>query len=186
MDDDYPESCELKPQLEQSKKLVHWLRATETSAGSHRCLRTALAENSIQLAMDHHAAIVSLAEHNHRASLLSLIRAIYEAYIGSAWSLYIATDDQLAYMSKGKTPRVFDKMVLDLDKKGFFDRQILRDIKPLVKRMEGFLNGSFEHHKYGICAADTAGRYPDILIVEALQMADLFALMASMEQRRLK
>lgn len=167
-------------------KLVDWLGTAGTLASSRQSSRAVLTANSIQLALDHHAAIVSLAERNHRASLLSLIRAIYEAYIWGAWTLYIATDDQLVYMAKGKTARLFDKMVLDLDKKGFFDRQILRDIKPLVKRMEGFLNGSFEHHKYGVCAADTAGRYPDILIVEALQMADLFALMACMEQRRLK
>ena len=186
MDDDYPESCELRPQLEQSKKLVHWLRKTGTSASSCRGLREVLTANSIQLAMDYHAAIVSLAENNQRASLLSLIRAIYEAYISGAWSLYVATDDQLAYMSKGKTPRVFDKMVLDLDKKGFFDRQILRDMKLLAKHMDGFLNGSFEHHKYPVSAADTAGRYPDLLIAEALQMAGLFAVMAYMEQRHLK
>ncbi len=186
MDDDYPESCELKPQLEQSKKLVQWLRTTGTSASSRRSLRAILAAKSIQLAMDHHAAIVCLAERNHRASLLSLIRAIYEAYIWSAWSLYVATDDQLVYMSKGKTARMFDKMVLDLDKKGFFDRQILRDMQPLAKRMDGFLNGSFEHHKYPVSAADTAGRYPDLLIAEALQTADLFAVMACMEQRHLR
>lgn len=186
MDDDYPESCELKPQLERSKKLVHWLLTSGTSASSHRSLRVILAENSIQLAIDHHAAIVSLAERDHRASLLSLIRSIFEAYIWSAWSLYVATDDQLVYMSKGKTARIFDKMVLDLDKRGFFDRQILHDIKPLAKRMDGFLNGSFEHHKYSSSNADSAGSYPDILIADALQMADLFAVMAFMERRHLR
>lgn len=186
MDDNYPESCELKPQLEQSKKLVHWLGTAGTLASSRQSSRAVLTANSIQLAMDHHAAIVALAENNQRASLLSLIRAIYEAYIYGAWSLYVATDDQLAYMSKGKTARVFDKMVLDLDKKGFFDRQILRDMKPLAKRMDGFLNGSFEHYKYPVSAADTDGRYPDKLIAEALQIADLFAVMACMEQQHLK
>lgn len=185
MDDNYPESGELKPQLEQSKKLAKWLRTTGSSASTCRGLRAILAANSIQLAMDHHAAIVSLAESGHRASVLSLIRSIYEAYIGSAWSLYVATDEQLVYMSKGKTARVLDKMVFDLDKRGFFDRQILRDMKPLANRMDGFLNGGFEHAKYPVSSADTAARYPDGLITEALQMADLFAVMACMEKRHL-
>jgi len=49
-------------------------------------IRTILVAPSIQLALEHHAALVALAEGNHRPSLLALIRPIYEAYVWSAWT----------------------------------------------------------------------------------------------------
>jgi len=144
-------------------------------------MRAIIVAPSIQLAMEHHAALVTMAEGDHRASLLALVRPIYEAYVWSAWTLRIATDDQLLLLAEGKLTTGLEARIRALDRAGFFDQPMLADMKPLIKRMDGFVHGGYEHMQYRIHRDGVIARYPDHLIVDALQFADLFAVMALME-----
>lgn len=171
----------LDVQLERSRQLVRWLRASVGLIGFPKQTRAILVAPSIQLALAHHAALVTLAEGNHRASLLALVRPVYEAYVWSAWTLRIATDDQLRLLAEGKLTTGLEARIRALDRAGFFDQSMLTDMKPLIRRMDGFVHGGFEHMRYRIHRDAVIARYPDGLIVDALQVADLFAVMALLE-----
>lgn len=168
-------------QLERSRQLVTWLRTSVGLIGVPKQTRAILVAPSIQLALAHHAALVTLAEGNHRASLLALVRPVYEAYVWAAWTLRIATDDQLRLLAEGKLTTGLEVRIRALDRAGFFDQSMLIDMKPLIKRMDGFVHGGFEHMRYRIHRDAVIARYPDSLIVDALQVADLLAVMALLE-----
>ena len=113
--------------------------------------------------------------------MLALVRPVYEAYVWSAWTLRIATDDQLRLLAEGRLTTGLEVRIRALDRAGFFDQSMLIDMKPLIRRMDGFVHGGFEHMRYRIHRDAVIARYPDGLIVDALQVADLFAVMALLE-----
>jgi hypothetical protein len=171
----------LAQQLERSKRLVQWLRYSSGLIRFPGETRAVLVAPSIQLALAHHAALVTLAEGGHRASLLALVRPIFEAYVWSAWTLRIASDDQLRLLAENKLTTGLERRIRALDRAGFFDRPMLADMKPIIDRMDGLVHGGYEHIQYRIHRDGVIARYPDHLIVDALQFADLFAVMALLE-----
>lgn len=171
----------LQAQIERSERVVQWIAASGRQVKVREAVRSSLVAGSIQLTFEHHAAMVYLAKGGHYASLLALTRSVYEAYLWSAWTLRIATDNQLLELAHDRLGPGLERMVKDLDKKKFFEEPMLATMKPAIEKMDGFVHGGFEHLRHRIHAGRVNPQYPKDLIVEALQMADLFAVMALLE-----
>jgi hypothetical protein len=58
---------------------------------------------------------------------------------------------------------------------------MLLDMKPIIKRMNGFVHGGYEHLRYRIHHDGVEARYPDELVIDALRFADLFVIMTLLE-----
>lgn len=58
---------------------------------------------------------------------------------------------------------------------------MLEEMKPAIDRMNGFVHGGFEHLRYRIHETGVSPRYPHELIIDALRIADLFAIMALLD-----
>lgn len=171
----------LLARIERSKAIVRWLVSSGALVKFRKEIRPIMVASHIQLAMEHHAAVVALAADGHRASLLALIRPLYEAYVWCAWMQNCATDGQLVSLAEDKLSRGLEKRVRDLDRTGFFDRPMLIDMKPHINRMDGFVHGGFEHLRHRIQSDAVRANYPDDLIIGALELADLFAIMSLLE-----
>ena len=171
----------VRAQIESSERVTQWAfeagRRIKFSAG----VRSVLVAGSIQLAREHQFAMVDLAKGVHYASLLALTRSVYEAYVWASWTLRIATDDRLQALSQNRLSRGLERMVKDLDGIKFVGNPMLPYMKPAIKRMDGFVHGGFEQLRYRIHAERIHPEYPDDLIIEALQISDLFAVMAILE-----
>ncbi|MGH8815016.1 MAG: DUF6988 family protein [Achromobacter pestifer] len=171
----------LLKQIAKSEEVSAWLSTSGRKVKFRPGMRSVLVAGSIQLAMEHHAAIVTLAKHRHHASLLALTRSIYEAYVWATWSLWIATDDQLTLLAEDRFSRGLESMVRDLDKVRSFDESMLKEMKPVIDKMNRFVHGGFEHLRYRIHKTGVRAQYPHGLIIEALRIADLFAIMALLD-----
>lgn len=84
-------------------------------------------------------------------------------------------------LAKNRLSPGLEKMIRDLDKEHFLEVPMLVALKPLIKRMDGFVHGGFEHLRYRIHRDGVVAKYPEDLIVDALQFADLFAVMTLLE-----
>lgn len=172
---------ELLNQIAQSEKVSVWLGSSGRKVKLQATMRSILVAGSIQLTIEHQAAIVTLAKNRHHASLLALTRSVYEAYIWATWTLWIATDEQLTLLAEGRLSPGLEKMVRDLDQAKSFDQSMLKEMKPVIDRMNGFVHGGFEHLRYRVHKTGVHPQYPRGLIIDALQIGDLFAIMALLD-----
>jgi len=174
----------LRDQLDRSKKVGPWLRSNGHGLSFERTRRVVMAAASFQLTFDHHDAVVMLTS-RHPASALALIRPLYESYIMGLWLFRIANDQQIeAILARQFVPGL-DRMVRDLDRGGLFDRPMLPDMKPVMKKMDGLTHGGVEHIQHRYAEGKISPMYPDELMVDALRIADLFTVMAILESAAL-
>jgi hypothetical protein len=171
----------LQEQLSRSERVVSWIAQAGKRVKIKEAVRASLVAGSIQLAIEHHAAMAYLAKGRHYASLLALSRSIYEAYLWGTWTLWIATQEQLIELAHDRLSPSLEKMIRDLDQRKFFDKPMLTEMKSAIERMDGFVHGGFEHLRHRIHAGRVHPEYPVELIVDALKMADLFAVMALLD-----
>lgn len=172
---------EVGAQIERSESVSHWCLHAARRIKFSETVRSVLTAASILLTREHHAAMVDLAKARHFASLLALTRSVYEASIWAIWTSRIATDEELLLLAKNRLTRGLEKMVRGLDGAQFFECPMLKDMKPVIERMDGFVHGGFQHLQYRIHKERVEAEYPDELIVSALQIADVFAVMAILE-----
>ena len=168
-------------QIAVSESVQEWLRKNGRNLPATMSPRTAVVAASMQVVFEHHGAILLLARNGMYASLLALLRPIYEACILTMWLFRIASEGQLFELAKNRFSRGLERMIRDLDREHFLEAPMLETLKPLIERMDGFVHGGFEHLRYRIHSDGIAAKYSDDLIVDALQFADLFAVMTLLE-----
>ena len=171
----------LSDQIERSELVASWIVNAGRRVKIKESVRASLVAGSIQLATEHHAAMLYLAKGRHYASLLALSRSIYEAYLWATWTLWVASEDQLIELAHDRLSPSLEKMVRDLDQRKFFEKSMLAEMKPAIEKMDGFVHGGFEHLRHRIHAGRVNPEYPEDLIADALKMADLFAVMALLD-----
>lgn len=171
----------LSEQIARSQHVRKWLVSSGANLEARQTARVVAVAASMQVALEHHGAIIVLAKQRQMASLLALLRPMYEAYVWSAWLFRVATGDQLVDLAHNRLGRGLERMIGDLDRLQVFDRPMLRDMKPVIDRMNGFVHGGYHHLRYRIHKDRTEPRYPDDLVVDSLRFADLFAVMTLLE-----
>ena len=172
----------LAKQIEKSERVSAWIKTSGRLVRFEESAKSVLVAASIQLTIEHHGAMVILAKSRCYASMLALLRPAYEASIWATWLLWKATDKQLLELANNRLTRGLEEMVRDLDKQRIFeDAPMLSTMKPLLKKMDGFVHGGFEQLRHRIHEASVTPKYPEQLLVDALQTADMFAIMALLE-----
>ncbi|RFC35669.1 MAG: hypothetical protein DID92_2727744053 [Candidatus Nitrotoga sp. SPKER] len=87
------------------------------------------AASCFAIAQDHHQAIVRLIEYQLFASVFSLVRIEFEAYIRGEWLSQCASDKLVIAFLKGIEPPRIDCMIEQLEKLEPFNENILSQIK---------------------------------------------------------
>lgn len=175
----------LDNQLDLSRRLGLWVRTNGHGLAFERTQRLVMAAASFQLTFDHHDAVVLLVANKQPASGLALLRPLYESYVLGLWLFRIADQQQIDAMLARRLAPELDRMVRNLDGKKFFDRPMLQDMKTVIKKMHGFTHGGVEHIQYRYADGNISPNYPDELMVDVLQIADLFTVMAILESAAL-
>lgn len=171
----------LSVQISASEAVRQWLRRNGKDLPATLSPRTAVVAAAMQVVFEHHGAILLLVRNGMYASSLALLRPIYEGCILAMWLFRIASDKDLLELAKNRLSPGLEKMIRDLDREHFLDAPMLTTLKPLIRRMDGFVHGGFEHFRYRIQKDGVIVNYPEDLVVDALQFADLFAIMTLLE-----
>lgn len=170
-----------KAQIDRSERVKSWALSAGRRIKFTEGVRSLLVAGNIQLAREHQAAMTDLAKARHHASLLALTRPVYEAYVWAAWTLRVASEEQLQRLAANRLTRGLEKMLRDLDEVKFIGSPMLPYMKPVIEKMDGFVHGGFHHLVHRVRAESVHPQYPDDLLVEALEIGNLFAVMAILE-----
>lgn len=175
-------SDSIQHELARSERYWTWLTHNLHGVAFDKSRRNAFAMAMFQVAADHQSSIVSAVKERRFASALALVRSLVEATVMGMWILHAATDDVLERMTRMQyAPPSLDDMIKGLDRQGFFDRPMYRDIADSIRRMHGFNHGGIQHIAARYDGERVGANYSHDDMVWALRTSDLFAALAALE-----
>ncbi len=101
-------------EIERQTSLVHWINehlTVEIPVDDHSFLSI----GCFDIAIEHHAAIVSLSQSELYGSALSLVRAEYESVVRGLWLKYCATDQDAEKFRGGSVKPKFHELVSSVE-----------------------------------------------------------------------
>lgn len=165
-------------QIARSKRIDAWLYNRSNGVKAERTPRIIMSASSYQLAMDHHRAIIRLAEEDMWGSALALLRPCVEAYTWGAWLHYCAKDKHLDLILAHRFTRNLDGMQRDLDKIQFFETSIAKDTEGMRRNLHGFTHGGILHMQWRFKDGEVRPRYPPEVAADGLRLADVHGYLA--------
>lgn len=148
-------------------------------------LKNRAASACFGIAQDHHAAIVLLLENTFYSSSFALLRSVFEAYLRGLWLKYCATETQVTEFFDGKEPP--NTMVAEIEATPDFSNGVLSRIKKESwNAMCEFTHTGGLHLQRWQSHDAVEPKFNEEEIEECLNCAELFGLMAGLEQVQLR
>lgn len=148
-------------------------------------LRIRLAGSSLDIALDHHKAVVILISRYLHGSALAIIRPQFEAYVRGVWLHECANDSQIEAFQKGHVPD-FTRLIADVEKLDVFQSGTLGRMKVRFwKAMCDFTHTGFLHLSRRHTELTIEANYDEGELIEALHIADIMALLSAIEIARI-
>lgn len=166
-------------QLDGATNYGEWLRVAVHELELPSNGRVRASGGCFAIAQDHHHAIVVLLDARLYASVFSLVRVTFEAYVRGEWLASCATDTQVRQFLKGKEPtpkQTFADLIDAIEKAPAFNEQVLSKIKKRTwKAMCSYTHTGGLHVQRWITADGIEPDYSADEILEALRFAEIIA-----------
>ena len=156
----------MNSRLSCSFSLIRWIGESMHALEWPSDTRSILSGGCLDVALEHHEAIILLVKNKHIGSAFVLVRCVFEAYIRAVWLHRCASDSELESFQNEKFLKKFDDMLSEIETMEGFDVGILSEVK---KHWWSPMN-SFTHCGY----AQVARRYNDIAIVPDYDEEEIF------------
>jgi hypothetical protein len=164
-------------QLDAANTYGEWLRVYAHERELPANDRVRASGGCFAIAQDHHHAIVVLLDARLYASVFSLVRITFEAYIRGEWLASCATDAEVRQFLKGKEPKqTFAELIDAIEKASAFNEQVLSTIKKRTwKAMCGYTHTGGLHVQRWNTEDGIEPNYSVEEILEALRFAEIIA-----------
>ena len=163
----------------RSEDLIRWIDQSVKDLPFKTNLRSQLGLGCLDVALEHHGAVVLLVSKSIHASAFALVRLLFEAYIRGEWLLECASDEQLEQFKADRLKRKFGQMIEDLESRKAFNNGVLSKAK---KASWEWMN-SLTHTGYQQVARRNipdgiAPNYKNEEVLQILDFADAVAIMS--------
>lgn len=168
--------------IARSEALISWIDRKIDGVAVPDSDRSRLAGGCIDMAMEHHKAIVTLIAARLHGSAMALIRPTFEAYVRGAWLHQSATDADLDKFKTDKLDKSFEVLITDLEKLEAFECGVLLKAKEAAwARMCDFAHTGVEQVIRRNKVASIEPNYDEGELEEALGFADAIGAMCAIE-----
>ncbi len=166
--------------IRESEQLIQWLDKKIDGLEIKPEDRFQLAAGCLDMALEHHKAIVLLTAHCLYGSAAALVRSIFESYVRGCWLFYCATDKQLEKFKDEKLKLKLYQFIDDLEKHEAFSGGTLSH----VKETSYAAMNSFTHSGYFQVVRRNSGNsiepnYTDKELIDALETANSFSILTA-------
>jgi hypothetical protein len=153
--------------IQRSECLIRWLDAAiggiELQADDH----VRIAGACLDLAMEHHKAIVLLAAHQLFGSAFALLRVALEAYVRGVWLHRCASPAEIRAFESGNAPPPFHQLLSRVEAiDGFQDRILSAAKQKSWGAMNDFTHSGYIHATHRNREATIEPNYSEEEIVE--------------------
>ena len=173
---------QLASQLELQKSLLSWIDGNLKNVPIPVNPQSELSIGCFDLALEHHAAIVLLADSRLFGSMFALMRVIYEAQMRGLWLRYCATTTQYEQYRKGRLDKEFGTLVKEIETAiGAPGSRLSRLKNNSWALMNSLTHTGSEQALARHSDGAIGGNYHEESVSAALVLAGSFALMAPIE-----
>jgi hypothetical protein len=168
--------------LKESEQLTDWFDISLNGVELKAEMRSRLAGGCLDIALEHHRAIITLISQALYGSAFSLVRSLFEAYVRGVWLHRSASDADLERFKKDTLHKEFGTLIRDLEKIDGFESHVLSATKT---RSWDALN-SYTHSGYlQIVRRNTEAtiepNYAEDEMVEVLDFVNAVGLLSALE-----
>ncbi len=169
----------LEQTLIESIDLHNWTLSSLEGVPFPANRRLLIAISSLDLALDHFAAITALIERRICGSAFALARPLFEAFIRAVWLKDCATDEELSAFERDEFPRNFGQVLLQVEELESFKSGALSGLKKQAwEAMNSYTHGGIQQIARRVKAKMIDPNYLDEEIIEVLRLSQVFGLMA--------
>lgn len=163
----------------RSEDLIRWINQSVNGLQFKSDLRSCLGAGCLDVALEHHRAVVLLVSKSIHASAFALVRPLFEAYIRGEWLLQWASDEQLEQFKADRHKVTFGQMIKDLESHEAFNNGVLSKAKQeLWSWMNSFTHTGYEQVRRRNTPVGIAPSYKDEEVLQILGFADATVIMS--------
>lgn len=171
----------IQVKLAESRALSDWLAGKIDGFEFATSERSRLAAGCLDMAIEHHRAIVLLISLSVIGSAFALVRPLLEAYVRGVWLHRCASEAELAAFKADNLDRTFSELLEVIEKLPSHAEGELSDVKQKSwKAMCSFTHSGFLQVVRRNTALAITPNYKEQEIAEALTFANTFALLTAM------
>ncbi|WP_136800030.1 DUF6988 family protein [Desulfosediminicola ganghwensis] len=168
--------------IEQSEKLIQWTDEKINGLEFKADGRKEIVAASLDVAMEHQKAIITLIAREFYGSAFSLIRVLFETYIRSLWLNYCASDKELEKFKKNKLDKQFQELINDIEQiKGYSGGTLSKAKKAGWKAMNSFTHSGFTQIERRYSQDSISPNYDQVEIDEAIDFSNATGLLCCLE-----
>ena len=177
-----PATATFGERIAKSEELIKWLDRKINGIAVPTNDRSRLAGGCIDVAMEHHKAIVVLMAYRLYGSALAMVRPTFEAYLRGAWLHQCADVDSLDRFKSGKLELKPGPVIADLEAEPSFEcGTLLKAKKAGWTKMCDFTHTGIQQAIRRNKRESIEPDYSEAELVEALGFADAIGAMCAIE-----
>jgi hypothetical protein len=166
--------------IAQSENLIQWLDRRIDGVEVKPDDRARLAAACLDVALEHHKAIVLLVSRRLYGSALALVRLIFESYVRGIWLHGCATDCEIQRFRRGKLEKTFASLIAEVEKLEAFDVGVLSEVKIASwKAMNSFTHTGASQIAGRLSETTIGPNYAEQDIVHALNFSNAIGLLSA-------
>lgn len=163
-------------EISHAKEYVEKLRLSVHEISLPSNPKTGAAGACLAIAQEHHHAIVRLIDDHRYASVASLVRVEFEAYVRGMWLYLCASDEIASSFIEGKEPPKLGDLLVELEKIESFNEGVLSKVKrESWPALCAYTHTGGLHVQRWITGNGIEPNYSRDEIIEALQFAEVIA-----------
>jgi len=167
--------------ITQSENLINWIDKTIDGIGIPSETRFRIAGGCLDVALEHHKAIVLLIKHHLYGSAFALVRSLFESYVRGVWLHRCASDSNINQFTAEKIDSSFSEIIQDIENLPGFDCGVLSTIKSDAwKAMNSYAHSGFLQSTRRNTESSIKPNYTEEEVLEVINNANMFALLTVM------
>jgi hypothetical protein len=166
--------------IAESEELIQWLDRRIDGVEVKPDDRLRLAAACLDMAMEHHKAIVLLISRRLYGSALALVRLIFESYVRGIWLHGCATDSEILRFQRGKLDKTFAALIAEVEKLEAFDVGVLSQVKIASwKAMNSFTHTGTSQIASRLTETTIGSNYAEQDVAHALNFSNAIGLLSA-------
>jgi len=167
--------------LERGEAIAAWIDARIDGLDIPNNVRVRLAAACLDMALEHHCAILLLTRQERYGSAAALARCAFEAYVRGVWLYYCATDAELGRLRHNdRIDKCLRDLIVELEQHEAFNVGVLSQVKNQSWRaMNSMTYGGMQQLSRRMTADEIRPSYTDAESADAVSSATSIALLAA-------
>jgi hypothetical protein len=170
----------VEKEIRESEQLIEWLDRKIDGLAIMSNDRNRVAVGCLDMALEHHKALVLLIANALYGTAAALVRLIFDSYVRGCWLKYCATDSQIENFKTDKLNMKLFQFINDLEKHEAFNGGTLTHVKKTsYDAMNSFTHSGFLQVVRRNTSKSIEPNYSDGELIDALETADSFSILTA-------